>query len=76
MLSSIIIGNVSTPRQCKIDCAVEMIRRDGGVTTPIYVELYGDKYLLKEGHIRYLAACQCGLSSIPATFEWKCVKKK
>lgn len=75
-LSSIVVHDMPSPRQCKIDCAVEEIRRDGGLTTPIYIGLYGDKYLLKEGYIRYLAARQCGLTSIPATLEWKCVKKK
>lgn len=68
-ISSIVVGNVSTPRQYKIDRAVEIIRRDGGVPAPIYVGLFGDKYRLKEGLIWYLAARQCGLSSIPATLH-------
>lgn len=74
-ISSIIVGNMTTPRQCKIDRAVEIIRRDGGVSTPIYVGLIGDKYRLKEGLIWYHSARQCGLSSILATMEWKYVRK-
>ena len=75
-LSSIIVHDMSLPRQCKIDCAVESIQRDGGVTAPIYIGLCGDKYLLKEGLVWYLAARQCGLSYILATMERKRARKK
>jgi hypothetical protein len=75
-MSSIIAVNMPRPKQRKIDCAVEEIRRNGGVITPIYAGVYGDKYRLKEGYIWYLAARQCGLTSIPATLEWECIKKK
>lgn len=75
-LDRIIVRNMTTPRQNKLDRAVEMIRRNGGVDKPIYVELANDKYLLKDGYIRYLAALHCGLYSIPATLEWELVQKK
>lgn len=75
-LSSIIVHDVSSPRQCKIDCAVKTIERDGCIAALIYVELCGEKYLLKEGLVWYLAARQCGLASIPATLERKRMKKK
>lgn len=75
-LNRIIVRNMSPPKQGKIDRAVESIQRNGGVTKPIYVERSKDKYLLKDGYIRYLAALQCGLSSIPATLEWERAEKK
>lgn len=75
-LSSIIINNQSKPSQYKIDRAAEMIRRDGNVPTPVYVGLYKDKYILKDGYIWYLAAHQCGLDSIPATLEYRRTRKK
>ena len=75
-LNNISYGNITTPKQGKIDNAIKEIRRDGGVVTPIYVGLCGDKYRIKEGHVRYLAACQCGLYSIPATFDVKLARKK
>lgn len=75
-ISSIIVRNMSTPKQCKVDSAVEIIQRDGGIPTPLYVGVHGDKYLLKDGYVWYLAARQCGLSNIPATTQWKCARKK
>ena len=75
-LNKIIIRNMNPPRQSKLDRAVELIQQNGGVIDPIYVELRNDKYLLKDGYIRYLAALQCGLSSIPATLEWESDQKK
>ena len=75
-INRIIVRNMAPPRQSKLDRAVESIQRNGGVTNPIYVERSKDKYLLKDGYIRYLAAIQCGLSSIPATLEWKRTEKK
>lgn len=75
-MSSISYGNSTIPKQEKVDQAAEAIRREGGVTMPIYVGICEDKYLLKEGHVRYLAARQCGLYSIPATFDVKLARKK
>lgn len=75
-ISSIVLSDPSLPKQCKIDLAAEAIRRDGGVVTPIYVGIRGDKYVLKGGHIRFLAACKCGLYSIPATFERELSREK
>ncbi len=75
-LSSMMAINMPKPKQSKIDSAAEEIRRNRGVTTPIYLGVYGDKYLIKEGYIWYLAACQCGLFCIPATLELENVRKK
>lgn len=75
-LDRIIVRNMAPPKQSRIDRAVEKIRHDGGVTKPIYVDLHKDKYLLKDGYIRYLAALHCGLYSIPATLEWERQEKK
>ena len=75
-INKIVIRNMSKPRKSKIDCAVESLRRNGRVTKPIYVECcHPNKYLLKDGYSRYLAAIECGLSSIPATREWEYVKE-
>lgn len=74
-LDKIIVRNMSPPRKSKLEQAIEMIRKEGKVTKPIYVELHKDKYLLKDGYIRYLAALHCGLYSVPATLEWECEKK-
>lgn len=68
-ISSIIVGNMTIPRQSKINRAAEIIRRDGKIPAPIYVGLCGDKYRVKEGLIWYLAARQCGLLSVPATLH-------
>lgn len=75
-MSSISFGNGTIPKQSTVDRAAAAIRRDGGVTIPIYIGICGDKYLLKEGHVRYLAARQCKLYSIPATFERELSKGK
>lgn len=75
-ISKIILRNNTLPRQSKIDRAVETIQRNGGIIKPVYVELVKDKYLLKDGYIRYYAALQCGLTEIPATFEYEREGKK
>lgn len=75
-INRIVIQNMAPPKQSKLDSAIEAIQQSGKVTKPIYVELYKDKYLLKDGYIRYLAALHCGLSSIPATLEAETEEKK
>lgn len=74
-LDSIYIDNMRKPSREKIDRAVEIIRRNGSVPTPIYVGLRKNRYILKDGYIWYLAARRSGLSSIPATLGIKCMEK-
>ena len=75
-ISSIDYGNATIPRQEKVDQEAKAIRRNGGVITPLYIGLGKDRYLLKGGHVRYLAARQCGLYSVPATFEIEHTREK
>lgn len=75
-IDKIVIRKMSPPQRSKLDHAVKSIQENGRVIKPIYVEVYNKKYLLKDGYVRYLAARQCGLTSIPATLECECVEKK
>lgn len=68
-MSRIITPNYGQPRPEKLDRTIKEILRNGTISKPIYVELKKDKYLIKDGYIRYLAAKQCGLTEIPATLE-------